>query len=66
MTRDEALAEAKRFGALKPQGVRESMAANVNEYHTGQPWEQTDRAQQRLQLWADAIQRGEDPRRTVG
>jgi hypothetical protein len=61
MTYEEARARAVEMGALKPQGLKENMAAGVMA-HNGRSFAQTPLAQSRLEAWTQAIMRGEDPR----
>ena len=62
MTYEEARAQAEAMGALKPQGMKENIAAGVMA-HNGRSFAQTTLAQSRLEAWTQAILRGQDPRR---
>ena len=56
MTWEEAEREAIARGALKPQGFREGLAANLNNYNGGL-WANTGLAQARLRAWTEDIYR---------
>jgi len=66
MTEDEAREQAKRLGALQPQGFMENVTANWIENTRDQRWCDTDRAQKRLELWTQEILAGRNPKKTVG
>lgn len=66
MTEDEARAEAERLGALEPQGLIENATATWLGNTSGQKWRDTAKAQQRLQLWTEAILAGRNPKISVG
>jgi hypothetical protein len=63
MTEDEARTKAIKAGALKPQGLKERMAAGILAHNQTNPWawRSTPRAQQRLTEWTEAIESGVDP-----
>jgi hypothetical protein len=66
VTEDEARAEAVRLGALEPQGFWESVMANWIENTSSQKWRDTAKAQQRGDLWTEAVLAGQNPRKTIG
>jgi hypothetical protein len=56
-TLEECTQKAIQAGALKPQGLKESMAAGVLEYQ-GQSFADTALAQARLEAWVRACLEG--------
>jgi hypothetical protein len=70
MTYEEAQQIAIDAGALKPQGMAENTAAGISANRDWSfRWENTPRAQGRLEAWTNAILQGVPPselRRQIG
>jgi tetratricopeptide (TPR) repeat protein len=63
-TYEQAVQMARQMGAREPQTLAERIAAGHGATK-GMPFSQSERAIERERLWAEAIMRGEGPRRTV-
>ena len=61
MSYEEAIKLATQMGALKPQTIKEKILEPLGSV----PFSQTRLALERLDLWAKALMRGEDPKKAL-